>query len=57
MSFKFHLVNWSRICNPMKSAGLGVRNLIQFNRVRLGKWLWRYAKERGFMEISDTDRY
>jgi hypothetical protein len=26
--FKFHLVNWSRICIPMKSCGLGIRNLI-----------------------------
>jgi hypothetical protein len=30
--FKFHLVNWSRICTLMKSGGLGVRNLIQFKR-------------------------
>jgi hypothetical protein len=23
--FKFHLVNWSRICTPMKLGGLGVK--------------------------------
>jgi hypothetical protein len=44
--FKFHLVNWARICLPIKSGGLGVRNLIQFNRALLGKWLWRYAMDR-----------
>jgi hypothetical protein len=42
---KFHLVNWSQICQPLKSGGLGFRNLILFNRALLGKWLWRYGKE------------
>jgi hypothetical protein len=26
--FKFHLGNWARICTPIKSSGLRVRNLI-----------------------------
>lgn len=25
--FKFHLVNWSVVCSPIKTGGLGVRNL------------------------------
>jgi hypothetical protein len=45
MSFKFHLVNWSRICTSMKLGGLRFRNLIKFNRALLSKWLWRYATE------------
>jgi hypothetical protein len=44
--FEFHLVFWSKICTPMISGGLGVTNLIQFNRNRLKKWLWHYAIER-----------
>jgi hypothetical protein len=43
--FKFHLINWSTICSPKVSEGLGVTNMIQFNRVLLGKWLWRFAME------------
>jgi hypothetical protein len=44
--FKFHLVNWERICSPLKLGGLGIRNLLQFNRTLLGKWLWQYAMDR-----------
>jgi hypothetical protein len=44
--FKIHLVNWSKVCMSTEAGGLGVRNLIQFNRALLGKWLWRFANER-----------
>jgi hypothetical protein len=43
--FKFHLVNWSKVCMLMEVGGLGVRNLIQFNRALLDKWLWRFAND------------
>jgi exonuclease III len=42
---KFHLVNWSQVCQPLKMGGLGVRNLRLFNQALLGKWLWRYGNE------------
>jgi hypothetical protein len=44
--FKFHLVNWSKVCSPISEGGLGIRNLRTFNRALLGKWLWRYVHER-----------
>jgi hypothetical protein len=43
--FKFHLVNWSKVCMTTEAGGLGVRNLIQFNRALFGKWLWMFANE------------
>jgi hypothetical protein len=43
---KFHLVNWNKICTPLHAGGLGVYNFIRFNRALLGKWLWRYGRER-----------
>lgn len=43
--FKLHLVNWFKICSLICSGGLGVKNLTQFNRALLGKWLCRYATE------------
>jgi hypothetical protein len=45
--FKFHLVNWRKVCSPIREGGLGIRNLRCFNRALLGKWLWRYANEPG----------
>ena len=44
--FKYHLVNWDRVCTPIQCGGLGIRNLVTFNQALLGKWLWRYATER-----------
>ena len=36
---KFHLVDWSMVCTPLSSSGLGIRNLRTFNVALLGKWL------------------
>lgn len=44
--FKYHLVEWDKVCVPMRKGGLGVRRLKLFNQALLGKWLWRFACER-----------
>jgi hypothetical protein len=39
-------VKWSKVCNPIKEGGLGIRNLLVFNCSLLGNWLWHYGLER-----------
>ena len=43
---KFHLVSWSKICEPIQHGGLGVKDLQRFNKALLGKWLWCYGTDR-----------
>ena len=35
--FKFHLVNWKMICAPIQQGGLGIRDVVLFNRAFFGK--------------------
>ena len=44
-SFKYPLVAWDKVCSPIEMGGLGIRNVVSFNQVLLGKWLWRYRHE------------
>ena len=44
--FKYHLVSWDRVCQPLCYGGLGIRKLVLYNQALLGKWLWRYAREK-----------
>ena len=38
-----------RLCEPMQSGGLGVWNLMLFDKVLFGKWLWRdVTKKQSF---------
>ena len=34
---KYHLVSWDQVCSPIPYGGLGVKNLVLFNKALLGK--------------------
>ena len=44
-SFKYSLVAYDKVYLPIEMGGLGIRNVVSFNQVLLGKWLWRYGHE------------
>jgi hypothetical protein len=33
---KMHLVNWDQVCRPIRAGGLGIRNVLNFNKALLG---------------------
>jgi hypothetical protein len=35
--FEYHQVSWSKVCSSISEGGLGVQNLLMFNRALLGK--------------------
>jgi hypothetical protein len=37
--FKYHLVQWDKVCTPIDEGGLGIKNIRRFNQALLGKWL------------------
>ncbi|XP_057810311.1 uncharacterized protein LOC131024792 [Salvia miltiorrhiza] len=39
-------IKWSDLCSKFDEGGLGFRNLEEFNRVLVVKWVWRYLQER-----------
>ena len=43
--YKIHLVNWSKICRPVKNERIDIRCLRRFNSALLAKWLWHYGLE------------
>lgn len=43
---KLAWVSWDKICSPMREGGLGVKNLGMFNKALLGKWVWRFFKDK-----------
>jgi hypothetical protein len=56
--FKFHLVIWYKDCAPISKGGLGIRNLLVFNRALLGKWLWYYEIGRdAWWRIMVSSKY
>jgi len=56
--FKFHLVSWSKVCALIYKGGLGIKNLLVFNRNLLGKWFWCYGIERdAWWRIAIDSKY
>ena len=43
---KDHLIKWDVVCRPKELGGLGFGKTFLRNNALLGKWLWRFLRER-----------
>ena len=43
---KDHLIRWDVVCRPKELGGLGFEKTSLRNIALLGKWLWRFPRER-----------
>ncbi|GMI64253.1 hypothetical protein like AT4G29090 [Hibiscus trionum] len=44
-SSKIHWLKWNQVCKPSNCGGLGVANIVSFNRALLCKWFWHFGNE------------
>lgn len=53
---KFHLVNWTTVCQPIQRVELGIQSMLCFYQALLGIWLWHYAivKEAFWCAVIDS---
>ncbi|KAG9442593.1 hypothetical protein H6P81_018447 [Aristolochia fimbriata] len=44
--FKYHLVNWRKVCLPKSKGGLGIHRIALVNQAFMLKWCWRINMDR-----------
>lgn len=38
-------ISWASICKDKIEGGLGIKDVVSFNRALLSNWIWRFIKE------------
>ena len=45
-------VSWDKMCEPKKAGGLGLRNIIQWNKAAIGKLVWNVTQKQDSLWVK-----
>ena len=46
------MVAWNKVCSAKKSGGLGIRDVYEWNKAAVGKYIWAIARKKDTLFVK-----